>query len=48
MITENTRHLFPAGHIAAWNEAVHRHAGDLDNDDNLNDEASNKEYPDVP
>jgi hypothetical protein len=33
VVTENTRHLFSAGDIAAWNEAVCRHAGDLDTDD---------------
>lgn len=48
VITEDTRHLFSAGDVAAWNEAVRRHAGDLDNDDDLDDEASNKDVPDVP
>jgi hypothetical protein len=44
VITEDVRHLFSADDIAAWNEAVRRHAGDLDNDD----ERSNKDVPDVP
>jgi hypothetical protein len=36
VVTEDTRHLFSAGDIAAWDEAVRRHAGDLDeHDDNL-------------
>jgi hypothetical protein len=48
-ITEDTRHLFSAGDIAAWNESVRRHAGDLDDDDALDeDQASNKDLPDVP
>ena len=33
VVTEDTRHLFSASDIAAWNEAVRRHAGDLDEDD---------------
>jgi hypothetical protein len=49
VVTEDTQHLFSAGDIAAWNEAVRRHAGDLDKDDDLDeDQASNKDLPDVP
>jgi hypothetical protein len=43
VITEDTRHLFSASDIAAWNEAVRRHAGDLDED-----QASNTDLPDGP
>ena len=32
VVTEDTRHLFSASDVAAWNEAVRRHAGDLDED----------------
>ncbi|HYZ36268.1 MAG TPA: hypothetical protein VE673_06035 [Pseudonocardiaceae bacterium] len=32
MVTEDNRHLFSAGDVAAWDEAVRRHAGDLDED----------------
>lgn len=39
-MTEDTRHLFSVGDIAAWEEAVRRHAGDLDeeidSDDDIN------------
>jgi hypothetical protein len=35
VVTEDTRHLFSAGDIAAWNEAVRRHTGDLNEDDDL-------------
>jgi hypothetical protein len=51
VITEDTRHLFSANDITAWNEAVRRHAGDLyeDEDDALHeDQASNKDLPDLP
>lgn len=35
-----------AGDIAAWNEALSRHAGDLDKDDDLDeDQAMNKDVP---
>jgi hypothetical protein len=33
VVTEDTRHLFSASDVAAWNESVYRHAGDLDEDD---------------
>ena len=33
VVTEDNRHLFSAGDVAAWDEAVRRHAGDLDDDD---------------
>jgi hypothetical protein len=33
VVTEETRHLFSANDIAAWDEAVRRHTGDLDEDD---------------
>jgi hypothetical protein len=33
VVTEDNRHLFSACDIAAWDEAVRRHAGDLDDDD---------------
>jgi hypothetical protein len=51
VITEDTRHLFSASDIAAWNEAVRRHSGDLyeDEDHDLDeDQASNKDLPDLP
>ena len=32
VVTEDNRHLFSAGDVAAWDEAVRRHAGDLDED----------------
>jgi hypothetical protein len=49
VVTEDTRHLFSASDIAMWNEAVRRHAGDLEKDDDLNgDEVSHKDLPDVP
>jgi hypothetical protein len=35
VVTEDNRHLFSVGDIAAWDEAVRRHAGDLDEDDDL-------------
>ena len=48
VVTEDTRHLFSASDIAVWNEAVRRHAGDLEEDDDLNgDEVSHKDLPDV-
>jgi hypothetical protein len=34
-VTEDNRHLFSAGDVAAWEEAVRRYAGDLDDDDDL-------------
>jgi len=38
-----------ASDIAGWNETVRRHAGDLEEDDDLNgDEVSHKDLPDVP
>jgi hypothetical protein len=49
VVTEDTRHLFSASDIAVWNETVRRHAGDLEEDDDLNgDEVSHKDLPDVP
>jgi hypothetical protein len=33
VVTEENRHLFSAGDVVAWDEAVRRHAGDLDEDD---------------
>jgi hypothetical protein len=49
VVTEDTRHLFSASDIAVWNEAVRRHAGDLEEDDDLNgDEVPRKDLPDVP
>ncbi len=49
VVTEDTRHLFSASDIAVWNEAVRRHAGDPEEDDDLNgDEVSHKDLPDVP
>ena len=35
VVTEDNRHLFSAGDVAAWEEAVRRYAGDLDDDDDL-------------
>jgi hypothetical protein len=35
VVTEDNRHLFSTSDIAAWNEAVRRHAGDLDDEDEL-------------
>ena len=35
VVTEDTRHLFSASEIAAWDHAVRHHAGDLDADDDL-------------
>jgi hypothetical protein len=35
VVTEDTRHLFSASDVAAWNEAVYRHAGDLDEEDDF-------------
>lgn len=47
VVTEDTRHLFSAGDVAAWDEAVRRHAGDLNADRDLDaNEASNKDMPD--
>jgi hypothetical protein len=47
VVTEDTRHLFSAGDIAAWNEAVRRHAGNLDTDNDRDaNEAPNKDMPD--
>ncbi|HEV7451600.1 MAG TPA: hypothetical protein VGO16_09495 [Pseudonocardiaceae bacterium] len=49
VVTEDTRHLFSASDIAVWNEAVRRHAGDLEEDDDLNgDEVPRKDLTDVP
>jgi hypothetical protein len=49
VVTDDTRHLFSASDIAVWNETVRRHAGDLEEDDDLNgDEVSHKDLPDVP
>lgn len=43
VVTEDTRHLFSASDIAVWNEAVRRHAGDFQQDDDLNsDEVSHE------
>jgi len=30
VVTEDTRHLFSASEVAAWDEAVRRYAGDLE------------------
>jgi hypothetical protein len=38
VVTEDNQHLFSANDIAAWNETVRRHAGDLNEDADLNDE----------
>ena len=43
MVTEDTQHLFSAGDIAACNEAVRRHTGDLNADD---DRHANEDMPD--
>jgi hypothetical protein len=48
VVTEDTRHLFSVGDIAAWDEALRRHAGDFDNNDDLDDEMSNKDVADLP
>jgi hypothetical protein len=53
VVTEDTRHLFSASDIAGWNEAVRRHARGLEEDDDLNgdevsEEVSHKDLPDVP
>jgi hypothetical protein len=48
VVTEDTRHLFSTDDIAAWDEAVSRHAGDFDNDDDLDDEMLNRDVADVP
>ncbi|MDQ3764422.1 MAG: hypothetical protein M3460_23535 [Actinomycetota bacterium] len=45
VVTEDTRHLFSVGEIAAWEEAVRRHAGDLDEEIHSDDEVSNKNVP---
>ena len=38
VVTEDNRHLFSAGDILAWEVAVRRHAGDLDDEDYLDGE----------
>jgi hypothetical protein len=38
VVTEDTRHLFSASDITAWDEAVRRHTGNLDEDDDLDGE----------
>ena len=37
VVAEDTRHLFSASEIAAWDEAVRRHAGDFNVEDDLDD-----------
>lgn len=48
VVTEDTRHLFSVGDIAAWEEAVRRHAGDLDEESDSDDEVPNKNVPNIP
>ena len=46
---EDNQCLFSANDVAAGDEAVRRHAGDLEQDDDLdNDEAANKNLPALP
>jgi hypothetical protein len=46
VVTEDTRHLFSVGDIAAWDQAVRHHAGVLDGEID-SDEVSTKNVPNV-
>jgi hypothetical protein len=38
VVTDDNRHLFSASDIVAWDEAIRHHAGNLDEDDDLDSE----------
>ena len=45
VVTEDNRHLFSAGDIAAWDEAVRHHAANLNDDDDLDSEEPDEHLP---
>jgi len=48
VVPEDTRHLFSICDIAAWDEAVRRHTGDLHEETDSGDKVPNKDVPNVP